>query len=273
MKYLSSFLFFIFQIHYYFELKQNDNIANDSLEDPLYDSKLFYLLVYWISMCNFPGGFNQIYFSAFLISLTNEQNFDWKAGTLEFSKNVGLTNSLYFMGMALSSATASFYLRFNLRKVLMAFCTFSIIAVLCHCGNNQNIFFLARFILGYSCGINRNISGILNYHLSPSSCRGTSSYIWGLGSKMAGPFIFLLAIFDNGGQLYWRSVFCIQLITPLIYLFLAMTKFKHIDSPLRLYRLGLKNKIEDILSAYIKPDTTVFMINSYKKIEDDEQKF
>lgn len=243
------------------------------IENSLIDTKTFYKLALWISMCNFPGGFNQIFFSAFLISLTNEKNFDWKSGTLEFSQNVGLTNSLYFLGMASSSITASFYLKFDLRKVLMTFCGFSIIAVLCHCGPSVTLFFFGRFILGYSCGINRNVSSVLLHHLSPTDCRSTSNYIWGLGSKFAGPFIFALAIFDNGSAYYWRLVLCIQLIPPMIYIIVAITAFSGIDSPLRLYRLGERKKIEEILRVYIKPSHTIFMMNCYAKIENDENEF
>ena len=182
------------------------------MEEPLSDKKFYDQLVYWISMCNFHGGFNQIFFAPFLISLTNENNFDWKFGTSEFSRNVGLTNSLFFMGMALSSASASLYLGFNMRKVLMAFSLMSMVSVLCHCFTNETLFFAGRLILGYSCGIMRTVSSIFLNHVSPTSCRGTSSYIWGLGSKLAGIFIFTLAIMDNGSSVYWRLVFCIQLI-------------------------------------------------------------
>jgi len=35
------------------------------LEEPLKDKKFYEILIYWISMCNFHGGFNQIFFSPF----------------------------------------------------------------------------------------------------------------------------------------------------------------------------------------------------------------
>jgi len=93
--------------------------------------------------------------------LVNENNFDWKVGTTRFSRNVAWTNSLFFLGMALSNATATLYLRYNMRKVLMTFSILGVIGVLMHCCfTNEIPFFAARLILGYCCGINRSISGI-----------------------------------------------------------------------------------------------------------------
>ena len=54
---------------------------------------------------------------------------------------------------------------------------------------------------------------------------------------------------------------------------MASTEFHNIDSPARLLKLGKEDKAKAILSLYIKPEYTKFMINSYKKIEDDEKEF
>ena len=241
------------------------------MEEPISDKKFYNQLVYWISMCNFNGGFNQMFFAPFLISLTNENNFNWKFGTTEFSRNVGLTNSIFFMGMALSSASASLYLGFNLRKVLMAFSLMSMVSVLFHCFTNETLFFAGRLILGYSCGIMKSVSSIFQHHVSPTSCRGTSSYIWSLGSKLSGIFIYTLAIMDSGSSVYWRLGFCIQLIPAVTFILLGLTKFKNFDSPARIYKLGEYSKVKEMQSIYVKPEHTTFMLNNYKKLEENEK--
>lgn len=76
---------------------------------------------------------------------------------------------------------------------------------------------------------------------------------------------------DSGSAIYWRLVFCIQLIPYLTYLVLALTKFSDFDSPSRIYSKGEHKKVDEILSSYIKPEHVTFMINSYKKIQDTEK--
>ena len=138
-----------------------------TLESPL----RFWSIVLWICLCQFTVGYNQSFIGAFVVTLTNKKNFDWEKGSTEYTQNVSLLTSLYFLGCAFATCTQSLYLKMNQRKLLCLLQVLTILISALSCIQNQITLIIARVLGGYISGLLRPTNQTLLFQLTPPILR------------------------------------------------------------------------------------------------------
>ena len=150
---------------------QLDTIIKYETKGTLTSRKRFCLLVFWICICQFTVGFNQGFIGAFVVTLTNKNNFDWEKNTTEYKNNVALLTSLWFLGCALGTSTINMYLQFN-QKNFLALLHVSVVLVSgLVCIPNDKTFIIGRLLIGYIAGLFRPASQTLLFQLTPPTLR------------------------------------------------------------------------------------------------------
>ena len=119
----------------------------------------------------FTWGFNQTFIGSFLVTLTNKENFDWEKGSAEYSQNVSLLSSLFFLGNAFGNATLGLFLNFDQRKFLAVLQVLSILISGLVCIENDVTFIVGRILIGYINGLQMPTGQSLLFQLSPPTLR------------------------------------------------------------------------------------------------------
>jgi MFS family permease len=231
-------------------------------------------LILWLSLPHFITGYNQGFVGAFLITLTNPENFNWEKGTSEYSLNLSLTTSLYFLGMALASYTLNVYQNVSQRKLLIYINVLVILTTGLSLIINNYVLFVTRFVMGYLCGVNRPTANMLVFQLSPANVRHSSitvyalHFVFGLLMQLAWGF------FDtNEDDTYWRISYSFQIIPATVFIVLALTKYRDFESPILLIKANREVACKKSMMTYMKEENIIFLFENFKKLILEEDQF
>ena len=115
----------------------------------------FLLIVIWLCLANFSLGFNQGFIGSFVVTIANKNNFGWEKGSEEYTQNVSLLSSLFFLGMAFATCTQTLFLKMNQMKLLLLLQVCTILISGISCIDNLIVLVICRVLIGYISGLLR----------------------------------------------------------------------------------------------------------------------
>ena len=133
-------------------------IKKEEISSTLSSPVKFWFIVLWLCMCQFIVGYNQAFIGAFVTTLTNKKNFDWEKKSTEYTTNVSLLTSLYFLGCTIATCTQRLFLRMNQRKLLLLLSVCTIGIALLSCIDNFIALVIGRVLIGYVSGLFRPVA-------------------------------------------------------------------------------------------------------------------
>ena len=252
------------------DAKELKEIKKSELAGCLLNPVRFWGIVFWISINQFSWGFNQAFIGSFIITLANKKNFDWESGSAEYSQNVSLLSSLFFLGTAGSNITLNLFLKYN-QKNFLAGCELMVILLTGVLLIKNDISFITgRLIIGYVNGLQNPTGQSLLFQLTPPSLRQRSLTFYSMCLPTGILTVMIWGYLDNEGIYWWRLTLLFQIIPSLVYIILAFTYFRDIDMPTNMIKNGKNDELRLLMSSYMKESYVIFMIKNFNQIIETE---
>ena len=246
--------------------------GGDAPEQPdsyLSSTSRYISVVTYVSLCQFVVGQNQLFLAAFQLTIRNSNNYNWDKD--EFTVNLSIASSLFFVGMASAAFTMQLYASISVRKMLIT--QHCCMAILTPCLTIPNVYvlFICRQLIGFCCGLLRPFGLNMQYQLAPPDLRNITNNVYANFMNFGIISIMTISLFDNDGLYVWRSVMYICGGISIIWVILALTVFKELESPIYLIKNDKENQARNFMKKYMKEEYLEYLFVSFHKVIDMEK--
>ena len=176
--------------------------------------------------------------------------------------------------MALASYTLNIYQNVSQRKLLVCVNFLVILTAGLSLIINNYVLFATRFVMGYLCGVNRPIANMLVFQLSPANVRHSSVSVYALHFVFGLLVQLALGFFDiNEDDTYWRISYSLQIVPAIVFIILALTKYRDFESPVLLIKANKEDACKKSMMTYMKEENIIFLFENFKKLIKEEEQF